>query len=378
MKKVLLIPDSFKGTLSARQVCQIVSEELLRLCPGMEVVSLPVADGGEGTVDALLTALGGRRVTVSCRGPYGEEMEGCYGLLRDGTAIIEMASVAGLPLVGERKDPSQTTTYGVGQLLSHAAHHGATALILGLGGSATNDGGCGCAAALGVRFLDAEGNAFVPVGGTLRHIAAIDMAGFDAAVAALPLTVMCDIDNPLCGPLGAAAVFAPQKGADSAMVQRLDDGLRHLAQIIDRDVGMDVLRLPGGGAAGGFGAGAASILGGTLRSGIDAVLDASKFESHLPDTDLIITGEGKLDSQSLRGKAVIGVARRARKMGVPVVALVGAAEGDLTAVYSEGVSAVFPIHPAPMPFDVAAPRSAEHLRAAAGNVFRLLLAMNPQ
>lgn len=374
--KVLLIPDSFKGTLSARQVCDTVSEVVLRLCPGAEVVSLPVADGGEGTVDALLTALGGRRVTVPCRGPYGEEIEGFYGLLSDGTAIIEMAAAAGLPLVGQRRDPSQTTTYGVGQLLSHAAHHGATALILGLGGSATNDGGCGCAAALGVRFLDAEGNAFVPVGGTLHRIAAIDMAGLDASVSALPLTVMCDIDNPLCGARGAAAVFAPQKGADSAMVQLLDDGLEHLASRIARDVGMDVLAIPGGGAAGGFGAGAAAFLGGTLRSGIDAVLSAAQFESHLMNTDLIITGEGKLDSQSLGGKAVIGIARRARKMDVPVVALVGAVEGDLTDVYRAGVSAVFPIHPAPMPFDVAAPRSAAHLRAAAENVLRLILSFH--
>jgi glycerate kinase len=201
------------------------------------------------------------------------------------------------------------------------------------------------------------------------------MEGFDAAVAALPLTVMCDIDNPLCGPLGAAAVFAPQKGADSAMVQMLDDGLRHLSEVINRDIGMDVLAIPGGGAAGGFGAGAASILGGTLRSGIDAVLSAAQFESHLMDTDLIITGEGKLDSQSLRGKVVIGVAQRAKAMGKPVIAIVGGAEdAQVAEAYDMGVTAVFPINRLPQDFSVSRHHSEENLKYTADNIMRLLAA----
>lgn len=375
MAKYVLIPDSFKGTLSSEDICRIASEEILRLEPEAEICAIPVADGGEGTVDAFLAAVGGTRAEVPCTGPCGQEVMGFYGLLPDGTAVVEMAAEAGLPLAGACRDPEKTTTYGVGQLMAHALSRGAKRLVLGLGGSATNDGGCGAAAALGAEFLDAEGRAFVPTGGTLTQIAHIRMKGLRETMAGAEVTVMCDIDNPLCGPAGAAAVFGPQKGADAAMVARMDAGLRHLAETLEKDVGMEVLTLAGGGSAGGFGAGAAAFFGGQLRMGIDVVLDLTDFDRKCRGASLVITGEGHLDSQSLRGKTVVGVARRARALGVPAAALVGGCETALDAVYAEGVSGVFPIHPALCTWPQAAARSEEDLRFTVGNLLRFMAAL---
>lgn len=374
MAKYVLIPDSFKGTLSSEDICRIASEEILRLEPEAEICAIPVADGGEGTVDAFLAAVGGTRAEVPCTGPCGQEVMGFYGLLPDGTAVVEMAAAAGLPLAGACRDPEKTTTYGVGQLMAHALSRGAKRLVLGLGGSATNDGGCGAAAALGAEFLDAEGRAFVPTGGTLTQIAHIRMEGLRETLAGAEVTVMCDIDNPLCGPAGAAAVFGPQKGADAAMVARMDAGLRHLAEMLEKDVGMEVLTLAGGGSAGGFGAGAAAFFGGQLRMGIDVVLDLTDFDRKCRGASLVITGEGHLDSQSLRGKTVVGVARRARALGVPA-ALVGGCETALDAVYAEGVSGVFPIHPALCTWPQAAVRTEEDLRFTMGNLLRFMAAL---
>ncbi len=370
MSRYVLIPDSFKGTLSSREICRIVTEEILTLEPDAEICAIPVADGGEGTVDAFLSAVGGQRIAVPCTGPYGEAMTAVYGLLPDGSAVVEMAAAAGLPLVGDRRDPEKTTTYGVGQLMAHAAAHGARQIVLALGGSATNDGGCGAAAALGMGFYDEAGRPFVPTGGTLCRISRIDAGTLAETLRGVPVLTMCDIDNPLCGPSGAAAVFGPQKGADGAMVRRLDEGLLHLAQVIRRDLGRDVLSLPGGGAAGGFGAGAAAFLDSQLRMGIDVVLALTEFDRRAAGADLIITGEGRLDSQSLRGKVVIGVARRARALGVPVAALVGGSETEISDVYAEGVSGVFPINPLPLPFEEVRPHCRENLRFTAGNLLR--------
>lgn len=375
MAKYVLIPDSFKGTLSSEDICRIASEEILRLEPEAEICAIPVADGGEGTVDAFLAAVGGTRAEVPCTGPCGQEVMGFYGLLPDGTAVVEMAAAAGLPLAGACRDPEKTTTYGVGQLMAHALSRGAKRLVLGLGGSATNDGGCGAAAALGAEFLDVKGRAFVPTGGMLTQIAHIRMEGLRETMAGAEVTVMCDIDNPLCGPAGAAAVFGPQKGADAAMVARMDAGLRHLAEMLEKDVGMEVLTLAGGGSAGGFGAGAAAFFGGQLRMGIDVVLDLTDFDRKCRGASLVITGEGHLDSQSLRGKTVVGVARRARALGVPAAALVGGCETALDAVYAEGVSGVFPIHPALCTWPQAAARTEEDLRFTVGNLLRFMAAL---
>lgn len=370
MSRYVLIPDSFKGTMSSLEICHIIADVIRVQEPQAEICALPVADGGEGTVDAFLAAVGGQRVATACTGPYGEAIIACYGLLPDGTAVVEMAAAAGLPMAGDGCNPEKTSTYGVGQLVVHAAHHGAKRIVLALGGSATNDGGCGAAAATGVRFLRESGEAFVPTGGTLRDIARIDTSGMDSVLRSIPFMTMCDIDNPLCGPTGASAVFGPQKGADSAMVQRMDEGLRHLAQVIRRDLGQDVITLPGGGAAGGFGAGAAAFFASPLRMGIDVVLELTGFTEKATGADLIITGEGRLDSQSLRGKVVIGVARCAKALGVPVAALVGGSETDIAAVYEAGVSGVFPINPMPAPFDAVRHQCRENLRFTAANLIR--------
>ncbi len=373
MNKLVIIPDSFKGTLSSQRVCEIVAGCARRVFPGCEIQSIPVADGGEGSVDAFLASMGGERVEKAVTGPWFERCEGFYGLLRGGeTAVVEMAAAAGLPMVGERRDPSATTTYGVGELILDAARRGAKQIIVGLGGSATNDGGCGAAAAVGVKFFDASGESFVPVGGTLEKIARIDAGGMDGALGGVEITAMCDIDNPLCGARGAAAVFGPQKGADEDMVARLDTGLGHLAEVIRRDLGVSVSELPGAGAAGGMGAGMAAFFGAALRPGIDTVLDTVGFDGAIAGADAVITGEGKLDSQSLGGKVVIGVARRAAKQGARVIALVGGADYGAEAAWDEGVTAVFPISRLPQDFELLKPHSEENLAFAAENVLRLL------
>lgn len=376
MSKYILIPDSFKGSLSSGEICGILGREIRALEPEAEICSIPVADGGEGTVDAFLAALGGEKIPVSCRDPYGRAITACYGLLPDGgTAVVEMAAAAGLPLVGDDRRAADATTYGVGQLMAHALERGAKRIVLGLGGSATNDGGCGAAAALGVEFLDQADRAFVPVGGTLHRIARIRTDGLMPRLREAEVIAMCDIDNPLCGENGAAAVFGPQKGADAQAVRLLDDGLRHLAEVIERDLGGDLLALPGGGAAGGFGAGSATFLGAKLQMGIETVLELVDFDRLAADADLVITGEGRLDSQSLRGKVVIGVARRAKRLGVPVAALVGSCELPAAAVYEAGVSGIFPIHPQLMPLSEAMAHTREHLAFTAGNMLRFAAAV---
>ena len=375
MEKILLVPDSFKGTLSSRQVCQVMAGQLRRFFPQAQVKSIPVADGGEGSVEAFLAAAGGERRTRTVTGPFGEPVEAFYGILGDGrTAVIEMAACAGLPLAEGRLNPERATTYGVGELLLAAKEAGCTKAILGLGGSCTNDGGAGAAAALGAKFTRADGTAFVPTGGTLGEIAALDVSPVAQALQGMELTAMCDIDNPLYGEAGAAAVFAPQKGADAAMVARLDAGLRHLGQVSARCLGRDFSHLPGAGAAGGLGFGMAAFCGAQLRMGIDAVLDAVGFDSLLPGTDVVFTGEGKIDSQSARGKVVSGVAVRCRKAGVPVVAVVGQIGQGFEKMYQQGLTAVFSINRAAQPFAESRFHAGENLALTMENIARLLAA----
>lgn len=375
MEKILLVPDSFKGTLSSRQVCQVMSGQLRRFFPQAQVKSIPVADGGEGSVEAFLAAAGGERRTRTVTGPFGEPVEAFYGVLGDGrTAVIEMAACAGLPLAEGRLNPERATTYGVGELLLAAKEAGCTKAILGLGGSCTNDGGAGAAAALGAKFTRADGTAFIPTGGTLGEIAALDVSLVAQALQGMELTAMCDIDNPLYGDAGAAAVFAPQKGADAAMVARLDAGLRHLGQVAARCLGRDFSHLPGAGAAGGLGFGMAAFCGAQLRMGIDAVLDAVGFDSLLPGTDMVFTGEGKIDSQSARGKVVSGVAARCRKAGVPVVAVVGQIGQGFEEMYQQGLTAVFSINRAAQPFAESRFHAGENLALTMENIARLLAA----
>ena len=374
--KFLLIPDSFKGTLSSEQICRLLEEKIKVHFPDADTVCIPVADGGEGSVDAFLTALGGEKKYLTVNNPFFEEMQAYYGLIDNGeTAVVEMAACAGLPLAEGRKDPRVTTTYGVGELLVDAAKSGVKRIIVGLGGSATNDAGCGAAAAAGVKFRNAAGEEFVPTGGTLCEIADIDLRGLHPALQAVEIITMCDIDNPMYGPTGAAYIFGPQKGADPDMVVELDKGLRHLADVMAEKLGADYPDTPGAGAAGAMGMGMLVFFGGRLQMGIQTVLDIVKFEELGADCDYIITGEGKLDSQSLRGKVVIGVAQRAKTMGKDVIAIVGGADdADIGAAYDMGVTAVFPINRLPQDFSVSRYHSVENLGYTADNIMRLLAA----
>ncbi|MDR2869493.1 MAG: glycerate kinase, partial [Deferribacteraceae bacterium] len=314
MQKIILIPDSFKGTMSSAEICEIMGERIRFWYPEAEVVQIPVADGGEGSVDAFLTAMTGEKVYATVKGPFMEDMQAFYGLIENGqTAVIEMAACAGLPLVGDAPNPLKATTYGVGQLMAAAAQRGCKKIILGLGGSATNDFGAGAAAALGIKFINAAGDSFIPTGGTLAEIVKIDKSGLLAELKSVEIVTMCDINNPLYGETGAAYVFGPQKGASSDMVAYLDGQLRHVAKIVQAELGADVSQLAGAGAAGGMGGGMVAFFGSQLRMGIEVVLDTVNFGEHLKGADLVISGEGKIDSQSLSGKVVIGVARRAKK-----------------------------------------------------------------
>lgn len=373
MKKIVLIPDSFKGTLSSTQICEIISGEIKRQFSDCEIISIPVADGGEGSVDCFLSALGGEKITTIASGPHLEQMKSSFGYLPESSiAVIEMASCAGLPLVENQKDPLGTTTYGVGELLLEAANHGATKIILGLGGSCTTDGGCGAAAACGIKFYDEAGNSFIPTGETLSQIEHIDTSSLDPAIKTVDIVAMCDIENPMYGPEGAAYIFAPQKGATENEVKLLDEGLIHLANVIKQDLRADVATIPGTGAAGAMGAGMVAFFGAQLQMGIETVLDTVHFSEIIKDADLVITGEGKLDSQSLRGKVVIGVAKRAQDAGIPVISLVGGVESDISDAYKKGVTAIFPINRLPEDFSISKENSAENLAATAQDVLRLV------
>ena len=371
MKKCIVISDSFKGTLSSLEICRIARQSIPRFFPDCEVVTIPVADGGEGTVSCFLEALHATPVTVETSGPYGDPIQATYA--RSGRcAIVEMACAAGLPLVGSRLNPEETTTYGVGTLIRHAIEGGCTEILLGLGGSAPNDGGCGCAAALGVRFYDRDDQPFLPVGKSLGRISRIDTRQADLLLEGVKITVMCDVDNPLCGPSGAAHVFAPQKGADPQMVARLDEGLGSLASVIHRHLGADIVNLPGAGAAGGMGGGCVAFLGAALKPGIEAILDLVEFDSHLNGADLVITGEGRIDSQSFRGKVISGITRRTRAKSIPVIAIVGSIDQSASAAYDLGVTALFGINREGKSFADCAHHSQENYRRTLEDVLRCI------
>lgn len=360
---ILLVPDSYKGSLSSIDVAQALTDGIHRAAPQARITAIPMADGGEGTVDALVAAGNGRRHELKVTGPEHAPVTAGYGVLPDG-AVLEMAAAAGLPLT-KHPNPETTTTYGVGELIAQLTEH---KLMIGAGGSATNDLGCGAAAACGAQFYARDGQPFVPTGATLADIAAIDVSAMRAPK---DITVMTDIDNPLLGLRGAAAVFGPQKGADGAMVQRLEEGATQAASIIARDVGVDVTTIAGGGAAGGFAAGMYAFFGATLRPGIDAVLDAVGFDTLAESVDLILTGEGQLDGQSLAGKVPVGIARRTDK---PVIAVVGSVGEGSQAAYDHGITAVFGITPTPQSLQAALADTARNVAATAENIVRTWLA----
>ena len=374
MKKCIVISDSFKGTLSSLEICDIARQSVPRFFPECQVVTVPVADGGEGTVECFVEAIQAQPVTVEVSGPYGEKIQATYA--RSGSrAVVEMACAAGLPMVGEHRDPETTTTYGVGEVIRHAVEQGCDQILLGLGGRATNDGGCGAAAALGARFYDEQGRSFVPAGGTLEKISRIDLSGLLPALRNVKVTVMCDVENPLYGPTGAAHIFGPQKGADAAMVERLDRGLRALDAAFQRDLGLSLAQMPGAGAAGGMGAGCVAFLGAELKSGIEAVLDMVEFDRTLEGADLVLTGEGRIDSQSVHGKVISGIAKRTKPRGVPLVAIVGGIAQGAEEAYDLGVTAMFGIDREAVAFSEYAHRTRENYQRTLEDILRLIRAV---
>lgn len=373
MQNFILVPDSFKGTLSAIEVCNIMKSSIKNLYKDANIISVPVADGGEGTVDAFLYVLGGEKKSIWVSDAFNEQkILAHYAMLKDNIAVIEMATCAGLPLVKNRLEPDKTTTFGVGELIIDAVNSGAKKIILGLGGSATNDGGCGMAAALGVKFKDEQDQEFIPTGGTLSQIYKIDMNNIYSKIKDIEFISMCDVDNPLCGKLGASAVFAPQKGADEDMVKSLDEGLAHLAKIIKRDLHIEVKDIKGAGAAGGLGAGSIAFLQSKLTKGIDVILDTIKFDELVSKADIVFTGEGKFDSQSLHGKVVMGVANRSQKYKTPVIVVTGAIGENIQEAYNKGITAIFSINKEPMEFSKSALKSKENMILTMENILRLL------
>ncbi len=344
---IIIAPDSFKGTMTAAQVCEIIKEEFLKADNTLDIRCMPIADGGEGTVDALLS-LGGERILVTVSGPHFSPTDSFYGILPDGTAVIEMAAASGLMLAGENKNPLLTTTYGTGELIKAALDRGCRKILVGIGGSATNDGGIGCAAALGARFLDGEGNSVSLNGAGLSHIQKIDLSALDSRLNETDIQVLCDVTSPLYGETGAAYVFAPQKGADETAVKKLDSGLRNLAQVTEKAIGKDNALLEGAGAAGGLGFGLVSFLNASLVKGAPAVLCAMGMDTLAPTAELIITGEGCFDEQSLLGKAPSSVAELAG--GTPVIAVAGRCK--ITLPEGSPIRRVYVTDTVGKPFDV--------------------------
>ncbi len=375
--KIILAPDSFKGNLTSLQVAAALEKGVKRVLPKAKCIKVPMADGGEGTVQSLVDATGGKFLRKKVTGPAGKAVSARYGMLADGeTAVIEMAEASGLPLVnGRQKNPLNTTTYGTGELMLDAAKRGAKKIIIGLGGSATNDGGVGMAQALGIRFLNKQGKEITEhgAGGMINKIANIDMKGLDPLMRKTKIIVACDVNNPLCGKTGASAVFGPQKGATAAMVKTLDGNLKHLGMVIKKDLNKDVVRLKGAGAAGGLGAGLVAFTKARMKSGVDIVIEATDLHKHLKGADLVLTGEGRVDFQTAFGKTPSGVAKAARKNRVPTVAIGGGITDDANGVFAHGIDGLESACARDMSLEEAIGNSKAHLANAAERVMHLVL-----
>jgi glycerate 2-kinase len=374
--KIVIAPDSFKESMTAAEVCSAVEAGFRKVLGDAEFVHVPVGDGGEGTVQSVVDATNGRIVEITATGPLGEKVDAFYGLTGDGkTAVIEMAAASGLHLVPrEQRNPLVTTTRGTGELILDALDKKVERIVLGLGGSATNDGGAGMVSALGVKLLDVNGEELRPGGEALVELLTIDTSEMDPRLKSTKVDVACDVTNPLTGPLGASAVFGPQKGATPEMVGVLDASLKRYAEVIERNLGLQVDELPGAGAAGGLGAGVVAFLDGNLQSGIDLVLDVIRFEEAVRDADLVITGEGRIDSQTVHGKAPVGLAKRAKAVAadVPVVAIAGSIGPDYEAVFEHSIDAVFSVVNGVVTLEEALANGSVNVEKTAENIARLL------
>ncbi len=375
--KIIIAPQALKGSLNAPQAAQAIARGTQRIWPDAQYILLPVADGGEGTVRALVTAIGGQIITARVTGPQGAPVESFFGILHiprePPTAVIEMAAAAGLPLVPPaQRNPRITTTRGVGELFRLALDRGCRRFIIGIGGSATNDGGAGMAQALGASLLDERGAELPPGGAALARLSQVQVTNLDPRLQESSILVACDVTNPLCGPEGASAIYGPQKGATPAMIAELDAALARYAAILCRDLHKDIRDVPGAGAAGGLGAGLLAFLNATLTPGAPLILDTLRLDDHLPGAALLFTAEGRLDEQTAYGKAVAAVAARARAQRVPVIVLAGSLGAGCEALYQLGVDAISPLPDAPLSLETAMQRADELLAAAAERAARLI------
>ncbi|KYC62185.1 Glycerate kinase [Heyndrickxia coagulans] len=371
----LLAPDSFKESMTAKEVCAAMEAGIKKAIPDAVCIQVPMADGGEGTVQSLVDATGGTIYQQTVTGPLGHPVTACYGILGDGeTAVIEMASASGIHLVTkETKNPLVTTTYGTGELIKACLDKKVKQILIGIGGSATNDGGAGMAQALGAKFLDERGGMLPFGGGALGDLAEIDLAGLDPRLKEVQIFVASDVTNPLCGENGASHVFGPQKGATKEMVALLDTNLSHYAAIIKEQLGKDVAEVPGAGAAGGLGAGLMVFTDAVLKSGIELVVEYTGLEQKVKDADIVLTGEGSIDFQTQFGKAPYGVARAAKKHGKPVIAVAGYVGEQIDVLYEKGIDAIFGILPRPMALEDALQTGAANIERTCENIARLLV-----
>jgi glycerate 2-kinase len=374
--RIVIAPDSFKESLSAPAVAEAMAEGVMRAAPDADFDLVPMADGGEGTVDALVAATGGGKIEAMVTGPLGDPVVAEWGLLGDGkTAVVEMAAASGLVLVPEDlRDPRKTTTFGTGEVIAQVLEYGVERLIIGIGGSATNDGGAGMAQALGIALRDKDGKDLARGGAALANLAEIDASRKLKGLDQLSIEVACDVDNPLCGERGASMVYGPQKGADVKTAKELDKALRHFGEVVEKVFGIEVIDLPGAGAAGGLGAGLITFLGATLRPGASLIAEACGLAQKLDGADLILTGEGRLDGQSVFGKTPVGVAKLGQERGIPVIALAGNLGEGFERVYDHGISAAFSITHGPVSFEEAIQHTAANLANTAEAAVRLFLA----
>lgn len=377
MKKDLVIalaPDSFKESMTAKEACEAMERGIKKANPNINCIHVPMADGGEGTMQSLVDATNGKIYNLKVVGPLGNEVEAEYGILGDGEiGILEMASASGIQLVpSEKRNPLITTTYGTGQLIKACLDHGVKKLLIGIGGSATNDGGAGVIQALGGKLLDKQGNELGFGGGELGKLNSINLENFDPRLKDVNIEVACDVNNPLCGEKGASNVFGPQKGATKDMVAALDDNLKHYADVIKKHLGKDVINEPGAGAAGGLGAGLMAFLNGTLKKGIEMVIEYAGLEEKVKNADMVWTGEGSIDFQTQYGKTPLGVATVAKKHNKPVIALAGRVGEGIEILHEKGIDSIFGITKGATSLEEALEKGQENIEKTAENIIRFI------